>query len=292
MALQDIINTASNIEINRSKLVAQTVSRSGRISVASRNWANPFRFTVTPKPVWTYTEYRAIFEPIFTADRYTTQSIALTNFNTSTGALTQTGMFWLTEYQGNLSKDDTTKTFVSGGGAGLFTVTLNNTTNLAVGMSVSGTGITGTTKITVIAGSVITIANAFTVQAAGTYSFSSNSSLNNYTATSMTGNSLTITKAGSPTVGNYIFKAGDYLRIAGGTYPYIVSSDVQVSASATEVVTVHRGKLETFSSGTDIYVGRRAAVFNVIVSKLPQIRFLPGQLVEFTSDFEMVEAIL
>ena len=66
MALQDIINTASNIEINRSKLVAQTVSRSGRISVASRNWANPFRFTVTPKPVWTYTEYRAIFEPIFT----------------------------------------------------------------------------------------------------------------------------------------------------------------------------------------------------------------------------------
>jgi hypothetical protein len=58
------------------------------------------------------------------------------------------------------------------------------------------------------------------------------------------------------------------------------------------VVTVHRGKLETFSSGTAIYVGRRAAVFNVIVSKLPQIRFLPGQLVEFTSDFEMVEAIL
>jgi hypothetical protein len=72
MALQDIINTASNIEINRSKLVAQTVSRSGRISVASRNWANPFRFTVTPKPVWTYTEYRAIFEPIFTVEEAAT----------------------------------------------------------------------------------------------------------------------------------------------------------------------------------------------------------------------------
>jgi hypothetical protein len=291
MALQDIINTASNIEINRSKLVAQTVSRSGRISVASRNWANPFRFTVTPKPVWTYTEYRAIFEPIFTSDRYTTQSIALTNFNTSTGALTQTGMDWITEYQGDLSQDNITKTFVSGGAVAAFTVTLNDTINLAVGMSISGTGIIGTTKITVIAGSVITIAAAFTVQAAGTYTIG-NSALNNYTATSMTGNALTITKVGSPTVGNYIFKAGDYLRIEDGVYPYIVSSDVVVSASATAVVTVHRGKLETFSSGTDIYVGRRAAVFNVVVSKLPQIRFLPGQLVEFTSDFEMVEEIL
>jgi hypothetical protein len=227
MALQDIINTATNIEINRSKLVAQTVSRSGRISVASRNWANPFRFTVTPKPVWTYTEYRAIFEPIFTSDRYTTQTIALTNFNTSSGALTQTGMFWLTNYQGALADS--------------------------------------TSQI-----------------------------LDKYTATSMTGNALIITKTVvSPPANNIsIFKAGDYLRIVGGTYPYIVSSDVVTSSSATETVTVHRGKLETFSSGTNIYVGRRAAVFNVIVSKLPQIRFLPGQLVEFTSDFEMVEAIL
>jgi hypothetical protein len=225
MALQDIINTATNIEINRSKLVAQTVSRSGRISVANRNWANPFRFTVTPKPVWSYTEYRAIFEPIFTADRYTTQTIALTNFNTSTGALTQAGMYWLTEYQGALADP--------------------------------------TDQI-----------------------------LDNYTATSMTGNALTITKSGTPTIGTSIFKAGDYLRIVGGVYPYIVSSDVVVSASATAVVTVHRGKLETFSAGTNIFVGRRAAVFNVIVNKLPQIRFLPGQLVEFTSDFEMVEEIL
>jgi len=224
MALQDIINSAVNIEVNRSKLIAQNVSRSGRLSVASRNWANPFRFIVTPKPVWTATEYRTIFEPIFTADRYTAQSMALTGHNTSTGALTATGMAWLTTYQGGLDS--------------------------------AGDG-----------------------------------TLDSYTATSMTGNALTITKSGTPTVGTYIFKAGDYLRIVGGTYPYIVSSDVQVSASATETVTVHRGKLETFSSGTAIYVGRRAALFNVVVSKLPQIRFLPGQLVEFTGDFEMIEDI-
>jgi hypothetical protein len=60
MALQDIINSAVNVEVNRSKLVAQTVSRSGRISVASRNWTNPFRFVITPKPVWTAAEYRSV----------------------------------------------------------------------------------------------------------------------------------------------------------------------------------------------------------------------------------------
>jgi hypothetical protein len=225
MALQDIINSAVNIEINRSKLIAQNVSRSGRLSVASRNWANPFRFTITPKPIWTASEYRSVFEPIFTADRYATQVIDLTDHNTSTGAITATGMSWLTAYQGGLDS--------------------------------AGDG-----------------------------------TLDSYTATSMTGTSLTLTKSGSPTVGTYIFKAGDYLRISGGSYPYIVSTDVQVSGSATAVVTTHRGKLQTFSSGTAVFVGQRAAVFNVVVTKLPQIKYLPGQFVEFTSDFELVEEIL
>jgi hypothetical protein len=225
MALQDIINSATNIEINRSKLVAQTISRSGRISTASRNWANPFRFTVTPKPIWRYDDYRQIFEPLFVNDRYASQTFSLTDHNTSSGVITNTGSEWLTEYQGDLDS--------------------------------AGDG-----------------------------------TLDSYTATSMTGNTLTITKSGSPTVGAYIFKAGDYLRISGGRYPYIVSSDVQVSASATAAVTVNRGKLETFSSGTSIFVGHRAERFTVMVSKLPQIRFLPGKFVEFTGDFELVEEIL
>jgi len=224
MALQDIIDTAVNIEVNRSKLVAQNISRSGRMSVASRNWANPFRFVVTPKPVWKYDEYRAIFEPIFTADRFSTQSIALTNYNVSTGAVIATNMLWLTQYQGGLDSGN-------------------------------------------------------------------DGQLDSYTATSKLDNALTITKSGTPTVGTYIVKAGDYLRINGATYPYIVSTDVQVSASTTETITLHRGMLESFSTGANIFVGHRAARFSVKVNKLPQIRFLPGKLVEFTSDFELIEAI-
>jgi hypothetical protein len=223
MALQDVINTATSIEINRSKFIAQNVSRSGRLSVASRNWANPFRFTVTPKPIWTAAEYRAIFEPIFTADRYTTQTIKLTNYDQSTGAITAPGMAWLTNYQGTLDP-----------------------ANDAV--------------------------------------------LDGYTATSMTGNTLTITPSGSQS--GTIFKAGDYLRFNGGKYPYIVSADVTASGSSTRTVTVHRGQLESFTAGTSILVGRKAAEFSVVVSTLPQVKFLPGQLVEFTSDFELIEDIL
>jgi hypothetical protein len=49
--------------------------------------------------------------------------------------------------------------------------------------------------------------------------------------------------------------------------------------------------IESFSTGATIFVGHRAARFNVKVTKLPQIKFLPGKLVEFTSDFELTEAI-
>lgn len=224
MALQDIINSAVNIEVNRSKLVAQTLSRSGRISTASRNFTNPFRFVVTPKPIWGYDDYRSEFEPIFNNDKFASQTMALTNFNTSTGASLSPGTDWITEYQGDLAD--------------------------------------ATDQI-----------------------------LDNYTATSISGNSLTITKAGSPTVGEYIVRAGDYIRMQTGSFPYIVTADLQVSASATEVISLHRGSLEAVPAADLIFVGRRAALFNVIVTKLPQIRFLPGRFVEFTDNFELIEDI-
>jgi len=64
-----------------------------------------------------------------------------------------------------------TKTYVSGGAIGAFTVTLNNVTNLVVNNKVTGTGLPDGVGalITVIAGNQITLDTAFTVQAAGTY---------------------------------------------------------------------------------------------------------------------------
>jgi len=64
-----------------------------------------------------------------------------------------------------------TKTYVSGGAIGAFTVTLSDVTNLVVGNKVTGTGlpIGNGALITIIAGNQLTLDTAFTVQASGTY---------------------------------------------------------------------------------------------------------------------------
>jgi hypothetical protein len=58
------------------------------------------------------------------------------------------------------------------------------------------------------------------------------------------------------------------------------------------VVPIHRGFIGTLSTNTSVFVGARAGSFVVKVSNLPQIRYLPGKLVELTGDLELVEEIL
>jgi hypothetical protein len=64
-----------------------------------------------------------------------------------------------------------TKNWVSGGAVGAFTVTLNNSTDLAIGHKLTGTGLPEGygALITNIAGPIITLNTAFTQQAAGSY---------------------------------------------------------------------------------------------------------------------------
>ena len=403
MSLQQIIDTAVNVEVNRSKLVAQTISRSGRISVASRNWANPFRFVVTPKPVWTASEYRSVFSSLLENDKYLPHGFYLNNVDATT-LLADLGNSWMVNYQGdcdvNTSIND--KTFVSGGASGAFTVTLNNATSLTLGMRIIGVGITGFSTITNIAGSVITIADAFTVQASGTYTaynIGKDNVLDSYQASSQTSGAmlcLTNRNALLTTAGLYIAREGDYLRVANFRNPYVATADVVVPTAATSIsgvvqpvgvtvflepfvsgvfpgnnlsfvttttrtsvtgitstaglsvgqiitengtntgsfggltyiaeipsptaiviqsttactsgsivfdgtgptstptvcVPVHRGFIGTVSSNTNVLVGARGAQFVVNVTNLPQVRYLPGQLVELTGDIELVEEIL
>jgi len=69
------------------------------------------------------------------------------------------------------SGTQSTKTYVSGGAIGAFTVTLNNVTGLVVGNKVTGTGLPdgNGALITIIAGNQLTLDTAFTAQAAGSY---------------------------------------------------------------------------------------------------------------------------
>ena len=79
------------------------------------------------------------------------------------------------EYQRS-SGVEYTKTYVSGGAPGAFTVTLNNVTNLVVGDRIVGTGLTnlnGGVLITVIASNQLTLNTAFTAQAADSYTVGS-----------------------------------------------------------------------------------------------------------------------
>jgi len=92
VSLQSIIDSAVSLEINKSKLASQTLSRSGRLLTASRSWSNPWRFTISPKPIWEWQTYRSTIEPIMNADRITTQTFQLGQSDNS---------LWIVEYQGD-----------------------------------------------------------------------------------------------------------------------------------------------------------------------------------------------
>ena len=323
MSLQQIIDTAVNVEVNRSKLVAQNVSRSGRISTNSRNWANPYRFVVTPKPIWTASEYRSIFEPIFNADRYAAQPMYLNNVNISTGLPTLNNS-WMTAYQGGCdttANNNNLDTFAATSACSGTTFVLRfNGTATAAGLYIvkkgdwlrpSGhnypyqatedvivptvaTGITGT----------ITAAGTAVVYA-GNIRFTTTT-----TRTTITG----ITSTTGLSVGQVITESGTNTGSFGGlTYIASIDSATQITIQSTTantagaitfngagavsagdlvVVPIHRGFIGALSTNTNVRVGSFAALFNVIVTKLPQIRYLPGKFVEFTGDFELIEEIL
>lgn len=63
-------------------------------------------------------------------------------------------------------------TYVSGGASGQNTVTVNSTSGVAVGQSVSGTGIPAGTTVSAISGSTLTLSQTATSQIAGTLTFS------------------------------------------------------------------------------------------------------------------------
>jgi hypothetical protein len=92
MSLQNIINGAQQIEMDRRKMAAQTVSRSQRIKTAERATTQPWRFKVTPPAGLSWTDSRGFIEVIDFNDRITEYEISL---NASSG------MNYITEYQGD-----------------------------------------------------------------------------------------------------------------------------------------------------------------------------------------------
>jgi len=332
MSLQQIIDTAVNVEVNRSKLVAQTVSRNGRISTASRNWANPFRFTVTPKPVWTAAEYRSVFAELLDYDRYLPHGFRLNNLDPSTFTA-NLGNSWMVNYQGgadtvssgNNILDSYSATSATSGamicltntnsttiGSGTFLVKAGDylrpaghrypyiaTTDVVI--PTTATGVTGVIQPAGV--TILTEPNSAT-NVGYQVSFVSTTTRTAITGISSTaglsvGQIVTETGTNTGSFGGLTYIA----EIIGSTSVVIQSTTACTSgaitfdgtgntSTPTVCVPIHRGYIGTISTNTTVLVGARAANFVVNVSKLPQIRYLPGQLVELTSDIELIEEIL
>lgn len=217
MTIQNIIDSAQSIEISRPALVASSMSRSGRLFTAARNWSKPIRITVVPKPVFRISEARAVIEGIMNTDRHTEQLVSL-----GTG-----GASWCVAYQGSVGTTD--------------------------------------------------------------------GRLNGVTVVGFTNTSITLTGIAAIDTDTVILRAGDLIQPAGHRYPYFVRADVIKLADATEqTFLVHRGFLEQEGytpAGAALIVGT-ACTFTVKVSNLPDYRYIPGQLVEFTDDFELIESVI
>lgn len=122
-----------------------------------------------------------------------------------------------------------------------------------------------------------------------------NNVVNTITMVSAVGTSFVIGNLTGLTNGQTIFKAGDIIQPVGHRYPYVVRSDVVFqTGDTTKTFLVNRGYLPQTNytvAGQGIAVGT-GVTWRVKLTKLPSYRYVSGQLVEFTDDFEIIESIL
>ena len=94
MSLQNIIDIASTLEINRRKLISQQISRSEILKSNEIVSRNPWRFTVGVQRVTPYTNARALMESIDHYDRINYQDVTFSN---------NSKLSWMFAYQGDLT---------------------------------------------------------------------------------------------------------------------------------------------------------------------------------------------
>lgn len=95
MSIQTIIDNASSITIDKQKVAAQTVSRSGHVLTAERASANPYRFVINVPSHLTYSENRGLLEELDRLDITVEEEI---NFGQ-----TNSGLIYITSYQGGVT---------------------------------------------------------------------------------------------------------------------------------------------------------------------------------------------
>ena len=111
----------------------------------------------------------------------------------------------------------------------------------------------------------------------------------------------TLADGSACTSSTYIFRAGDYIQLrtlASGAVswglPRTVALDVVRGTGTTVDVPVQRRWVNIATAadrrGGDLYVGNEIRM-RVLINALPSFKLLPGRIVEWTGDFELIENI-
>lgn len=253
--LQQIIDTAQSIEVYRPRMISQMVVRSGRIRTAERTALTPFQMIVAPQAYSRWEDVRDLVEGITVVDR---------NLNTWVKLSNTTGMNYITEYRGDLT-----------------TAQVDN-------LRVATTGTTAT---------------IFGNQDFDTSSIRGFTTSTNFDYVELSGIpaiGATLADGTACTTASNIFKAGDWIQLrtlASGATNWglarTIPLDVPRGSGTTVKVPVNRRWVNANNvdrRGGDIYVGN-AIRLRMLITRMPSFKLLPGRIVQWTSDFELLEDI-
>jgi len=114
MSVQNIIDKAQQIEIDRRRMIGQTMSRSQRIKTAERATAQPWKFKITPPGSLPWTASRGFIEVINLNDRAAEYQISLSN---------SVGTRYITSYMGELTQGQLNALEIQSVGTSSFVIT-------------------------------------------------------------------------------------------------------------------------------------------------------------------------
>ena len=109
---------------------------------------------------------------------------------------------------------------------------------------------------------------------------------------SATSNTMTLSTLPNISSTAFLFKRGDFVQLSGSRYPYTVVTDLQRGTQSTATLTLNRPVLldVTLTNPRAIVVAD-AVTWRVMVTRIPDIGFLPGEVIGFGGDFECVEVL-
>lgn len=315
MSIQYIIDRAQSIEVDRKRLVGQTMSRSQRIKTAERNTAQPWRFSVSPPGVLLWNQARAAVEDIASGDRIQEYTVGFT----------RPGHNFIAGYQGAYTQSQMNSVTISAVGVNTLTLTNLPAANELIrtevrrvrarNFSVLSNDFLIPTQDYLAPPSPIAVGDRVFhpqyVSGSAVNPFIQNITVNflvtdgvSYTLISLggppTANSpvqetvtLDVSRDIVSTAQTVLFKKGDLIQPANSRYPYSITEDV-LRATGTRVVPLNRSIITSEAInlvGQQIRIGS-LCTWKVVVVGLPTYTFIQQNQIQFNGNFDLVERII